>query len=144
VRLAARVVYGELMEYGTADMNSEDGRLFDASHVHVAWREHRAAQLSREKSRSSRSCRSPIPPRTRWRCTASACPRNDELDEVSAAALAAGGSEADDAEDYGFMYSRSCFGLDGHGWQVMWMDPAAAEQGPEAFATSMQDSDSQA
>ena len=63
----------------------------------------------------------------------------DEVDTVSAAALAAGGSEADDAEDFGFMYSRSFFDLDGHGWQVMWMDPAAAEQGPEAFAASMQD-----
>jgi hypothetical protein len=31
------------------------------------------------------------------------------------------------------MYSRSFFDLDGHGWQVMWMDPAAAEQGPEAL-----------
>lgn len=40
---------------------------------------------------------------------------------------------------YGFMYSRSFFDLDGHGWQVMWMDPAAAEQGPEAFAASVQD-----
>src|SRR3954454_1110592 len=63
----------------------------------------------------------------------------DEVDEVGAAALAAGGVEADDAEDHGFMYSRSFFDLDGHGWQVMWMDPAAAEQGPEAFADSMQD-----
>jgi hypothetical protein len=26
------------------------------------------------------------------------------------------------AKDYGFMYSRSFFDLDGHGWQVMWMD----------------------
>ena len=59
-----------------------------------------------------------------------------EVDAVSAAALAAGGSEADDAEDYGFMYSRSFFDLDGHGWQVMWMDPTAAEEGPEAFAAS--------
>src|SRR6476619_7404667 len=68
----------------------------------------------------------------------------DEVDTVSAAALAAGGSEADDAEDYGFMYSRSFFDLDGHGWQVMWMDPAAAEQGPEAFAASMQEADAAA
>jgi catechol 2,3-dioxygenase-like lactoylglutathione lyase family enzyme len=30
----------------------------------------------------------------------------------------------------GFMYSRSFSDLDGHGWQVMWMDAAAAEQGP--------------
>jgi predicted lactoylglutathione lyase len=55
----------------------------------------------------------------------------EEVDAVSAAALAAGGREADAAEDYGFMYSRSFFDLDGHGWQIMWMDPAAAEQGPE-------------
>jgi predicted lactoylglutathione lyase len=63
----------------------------------------------------------------------------DEVDAVSAAAVAAGGTEVDDAEDYGFMYSRSFFDLDGHGWQVMWMDPVAAEQGPEAFAAAVQD-----
>src|SRR3954452_19442016 len=68
----------------------------------------------------------------------------DEVDAVSAAALAAGGSEAYDAEDYGFMYSRSFFDLDGHGWQVMWMDPAAAEHGPEAYAASAQDADAPA
>ena len=56
----------------------------------------------------------------------------DEVDAVSAAALAAGASEADGAEDHGFMYSRSFFDLDGHGWQVMWMDPVAAAQGPDA------------
>jgi predicted lactoylglutathione lyase len=67
----------------------------------------------------------------------------DEVDAVSAAALAAGGSEADDAEDYGFMYSRSFFDFAGHGWQVIWMDPAA-EQGPEALAASMQDADAPA
>ena len=68
----------------------------------------------------------------------------DEVDAVSAAALAAGGREADDAEDYGFMYSRSFYDLDGHGWQVMWMDPAAAEQGPDAFAASAQSADASA
>jgi predicted lactoylglutathione lyase len=54
----------------------------------------------------------------------------DEVDTVSAAALAAGGTEADDAED--------------HGWQVTWMDPAAAQQDPEAFAASRQDADAAA
>src|SRR6187200_599543 len=68
----------------------------------------------------------------------------DEVDAVGAAALAAGGSEADGAEDLGFMYSRSFYDLDGHGWQVMWIDPAAAEQGPEAFEASMQDADAAA
>jgi predicted lactoylglutathione lyase len=65
----------------------------------------------------------------------------DEVDAVSATALAEGAREADGAEDFGFMYTRSFFDLDGHGWQVMWMNPAAAEQGPEAFATSTQDAD---
>src|SRR4051794_6861863 len=60
----------------------------------------------------------------------------EEVDAVSAAALAAGATEADEAEDHGFMYSRSFFDLDNHGWQVMWMDPAAVQQGPEAVASS--------
>lgn len=50
----------------------------------------------------------------------------EEVDAVSAAALAAGGVEADGLEDHGFMRSRSFFDLDGHGWQVLWMDSAAA------------------
>jgi predicted lactoylglutathione lyase len=58
----------------------------------------------------------------------------DEVDTVSAAALAVGGTEVDEAEDHGFMYSRSFYDLDGHGWQVMWMDPAAANQGSEPVA----------
>src|SRR4051794_26497278 len=60
----------------------------------------------------------------------------EEVDAVSAAALAAGATEADEAEDHGFMYSRSFFDLDNHGWQVMWMAPEAAEQGPEAVANA--------
>ncbi|MGY1729925.1 VOC family protein [Geodermatophilus sp. SYSU D01045] len=68
----------------------------------------------------------------------------EEVDAFSAAALAAGGSEADGAEDLGFVYSRSFSDPDGHGWQVMWMDPAAAEQGPEAVAPSVQEADAPA
>jgi hypothetical protein len=63
----------------------------------------------------------------------------DEVDAVCAAALAAGGTEADGAEDHGFMYSRSFFDLDGHGWQVMWMDPAA-----QALAASTGDAGARA
>ncbi|MCE0534089.1 glyoxalase [Kineosporia rhizophila] len=62
----------------------------------------------------------------------------EEVDSVSQAALAAGGVEADGLEDYGFMCSRSFFDLDGHGWQIMWMDPAAAERGPEEFVAAQQ------
>ncbi len=56
----------------------------------------------------------------------------EAVDTVTAAALAAGGVEADEAEDHGFMYSRSFADPDGHGWQVMWMDPAAAPQEADA------------
>ena len=58
----------------------------------------------------------------------------EEVDAVADAAIAAGGEDHDDADDQGFMYSRSFFDLDGHGWQVMWMDPAAADQSPGEFA----------
>jgi len=68
----------------------------------------------------------------------------EEVDTVTGAALEAGAREADEAEDFGFMYSRSFFDLDGHGWQVMWMDPAAVEQGPEAFAAAAQAAHAQA
>ena len=43
-------------------------------------------------------------------------------------AIEAGGSSSQPAQDYGFMYSRSFQDLDGHLWEVMWMDPA----GPQA------------
>ena len=62
----------------------------------------------------------------------------DEVDTVADAAVAAGGQDHDDAEDHGFMYSRSFFDLDGHGWQVMWFDPAAAEPGPEELVAGQQ------
>jgi len=65
----------------------------------------------------------------------------EEVDHVAEAALAAGGVEADGLEDYGFMCSRSFFDLDGHGWQVMWMDPAAAQEGPEKVTASMSAAD---
>jgi uncharacterized protein len=52
----------------------------------------------------------------------------DDVDAVAEAALAAGGTEADGPEDHGFMYTRSFFDLDGHGWQVMYMVPATEAQ----------------
>jgi uncharacterized protein len=54
------------------------------------------------------------------------------VDTVTDAAVAAGAVDHDDAEDHGFMYTRSFFDLDGHGWQVMWMDPVQAEAGAPA------------
>lgn len=38
-------------------------------------------------------------------------------------ALAAGGKEASDPQDHGFMISRSFEDPDGHIWEIVWMDP---------------------
>jgi predicted lactoylglutathione lyase len=48
-----------------------------------------------------------------------------EVDEIVNKALAAGGAPALDAQDHGFMYQWSFFDLDGHHWEVFWMDPSA-------------------
>jgi predicted lactoylglutathione lyase len=58
----------------------------------------------------------------------------DAVDAFAEAALAAGAEAAKDPQDYGFMYQRSFHDLDGHLWEVAWMDPVAVEQGPAEFA----------
>ncbi|MBA2644072.1 MAG: glyoxalase, partial [Solirubrobacterales bacterium] len=58
------------------------------------------------------------------------------VDSFADAALAAGGTVANDPMDHGFMYGRSFHDLDGHLWEVMWMSPEAAEQGPPDMAQS--------
>jgi predicted lactoylglutathione lyase len=60
----------------------------------------------------------------------------EAVDEFADKALANGGRQARDATDYGFMYGRSFHDLDGHVWEVMWMDPKAVEMGPEEFAAA--------
>lgn len=56
------------------------------------------------------------------------------VDELADAALASGGTPANDPMDHGFMYGRSFNDPDGHLWEVMWMDQAAVEQGPPDMA----------
>lgn len=58
----------------------------------------------------------------------------DEVDATVAAGLAAGGTEAQPATDLGFMYQRQLTDPDGNLLEFGWMDPVAAEQGPEAYA----------
>ena len=50
----------------------------------------------------------------------------EAVDEMTDKALAAGGREPREKQDYGFMYGRSFEDLDGHIWEPMWMDIAAA------------------
>ncbi|AXK34957.1 glyoxalase [Streptomyces armeniacus] len=48
------------------------------------------------------------------------------VDELADKALAAGGEAVREPMDEGFMYGRAVYDLDGHLWEFMWMDPAAA------------------
>jgi uncharacterized protein len=57
----------------------------------------------------------------------------EEVDTVIEAGLAAGGSEHGPAQDLGFMYSRDLEDPDGNVVSFMYMEPQAAEQGPEAY-----------
>lgn len=58
------------------------------------------------------------------------------VDELADAALASGGSTANDAMDYAFMYGRSFQDPDGHIWEVMWMDVPAFEEASKAGAAT--------
>jgi predicted lactoylglutathione lyase len=54
------------------------------------------------------------------------CGSRAEVDEMVQKAIAGGGRHAMDPVDHGFMYSWSFYDLDGHHWEVFWMDPQAA------------------
>ena len=49
------------------------------------------------------------------------CESRQEVDDLVAKALAAGGTTYDKAEDFGFMYTHSFVDLDGHGWGLLHM-----------------------
>ena len=57
-----------------------------------------------------------------------------EVDGLVDRALELGATPAGETQDHGFMYGRSFHDLDGHLWEVMWMDQAAVEAGPKDFA----------
>ncbi|KUN17525.1 glyoxalase [Streptomyces antibioticus] len=49
------------------------------------------------------------------------------VDEMIDKAVAAGGTASDKVQDLGFMYGRGYDDLDGHSWEIVWMDPAAVQ-----------------
>lgn len=57
----------------------------------------------------------------------------EDVDEIVTRALSAGATEPRAAQDYGFMYSRDLEDPDGNLIGFFYMEPAAAEQGPEAY-----------
>ncbi len=48
-----------------------------------------------------------------------------EVDALVERAIAAGGAPAAEPQDHGFMYGSSFYDVDGHHWEVFWMDPSA-------------------
>jgi hypothetical protein len=50
-----------------------------------------------------------------------------EVEETKAKALAAGAKNWMPPQDHGFMYGDSFLDLDGHVWEIVWMDPAAVQ-----------------
>ncbi len=53
------------------------------------------------------------------------CESRAEVDDLVAKAVAAGGTVPRAPQDYGFMYSHSFEDLDGHVWELAYMDPNA-------------------
>jgi len=52
----------------------------------------------------------------------------EKVNEMADKAIEAGGKQSLDPQDHGFMYQRSFQDLDGHLWEVVWMDPATINQ----------------
>ena len=52
----------------------------------------------------------------------------EEVDAITEAALAAGGRETRDRQDMGYMYGRAFEDPDGHVWEPMFMNMAAAQE----------------
>jgi hypothetical protein len=62
----------------------------------------------------------------------------EAVDATIDAAVAAGGSaDPGPKQDYGVMYGRSVADPDGHIWEFVWMDEAAAEQGAGAIEAAI-------
>lgn len=48
----------------------------------------------------------------------------EDVDALADKAIAAGGTQTNEPQDLGFMYSRSFQDPDGNMWETFWMDPA--------------------
>jgi predicted lactoylglutathione lyase len=58
--------------------------------------------------------------------TCLSCESREEVDRLVAGAIAAGGRAPNPKQDHGFMYGHGFEDLDGHLWELAWMNPDAA------------------
>ena len=56
------------------------------------------------------------------------CESRAEVDEMVRKAIAAGGTTYNDPQDYGFMYGHGFQDLDGHIWELIFMEPGTINQ----------------
>jgi hypothetical protein len=53
----------------------------------------------------------------------------ETVDEMVSKAIEAGGTEPREPQDHGWMYGRSFEDVDGHIWEILYMDESALHQG---------------
>lgn len=63
----------------------------------------------------------------------------EAVDALIAKAIAVGGREHREAQDFGFMYGRDFEDPDGNLFSALRMDPVASEIGPEAYLAQQHD-----
>jgi predicted lactoylglutathione lyase len=56
------------------------------------------------------------------------CESRAEVDEIIRKAIAAGGTTYKEPQDHGFMYGHGFQDLDGHIWELMYIEPGAINQ----------------
>lgn len=59
-----------------------------------------------------------------------ACDSRAQVDELVAKALSGGGTAPNPVQDHGFMYGHGFHDLDGHGWELAFMDLSAVPAQP--------------
>lgn len=55
----------------------------------------------------------------------------EKVDEIVRKAVAAGGTTYNQPQDHGFMYGHGFQDLDGHIWEIMFMEASAINQGEQ-------------
>lgn len=58
--------------------------------------------------------------------------RREKVDEMVRQAVAAGGTTYNEPQDHGFMYAHGFQDLDGHIWELIYMEPSAIAQAESA------------
>jgi len=72
----------------------------------------------------------PIPPADSSEVMlALSCENREAVDKMNEVAAKHGGTaDINPKQDLGFMYNRNLADLDGHVWEMMWMDPSAMQE----------------